>query len=416
MNLNDIGGKPTFLVIQLARFGDLVQTKRLILSLLGQGQVHLLVDRSLVPLARIVYPRVEVHGLAAHGTHGAINLGTMYEDISPLSSLRFTRIYNLNFSRLNVALAGLFPSHDVRGYRMNQGQQLIDSWPDLVMRWTANRVSAGLNLVDVWGMYADQVVSPEQVNPAARPHGGGVGVVMAGQNARRSLPPQILAALVQAAVNRVGHGPVYLFGTASERRAAKDLAAHLPAVLRAEIRDLVGKTRWHELADSVGGLDLLLSPDTGTMHLAAHLGVPVLAFFLSSAWCHETGPYGEGHLVLQAVPECAPCLENEACGYDIRCRSSFSESAVLRCVSGRVDKGIASGCALMHSGFDDLGLVWTSVVGDDPHCDIRSAHRRTIAAVAGVQTLPLGGGSMDAGWMRERDWMLPQTLRGRVDE
>ena len=36
-------------------------------------------------------------------------------------------------------------------------------------------------------------------------------------------------------------------------------------------------------------LDVLLTPDTGIMHLAAHLGVPVFAFFLSSAWCHETG-------------------------------------------------------------------------------------------------------------------------------
>ena len=36
-----------FLVIQAARFGDLVQTKRLILTLMARGSVRLLVDRAI---------------------------------------------------------------------------------------------------------------------------------------------------------------------------------------------------------------------------------------------------------------------------------------------------------------------------------------------------------------------------------
>ena len=420
MNTSDCrpssGGVPDFLVIQLARFGDLVQTKRLIASLHEQGRVHLLVDRSLTELARLVYPGVTVHGLAAHAGHGPEILGPAYEDLAAIAELRFQRVYNLNFSGQSFALSTLFPPDTVRGYRLEAGQRLVDSWPAQVMRWTRSRVATGLNLVDVWGLYADQPVLPESVNPPASPRGGGLGVVMAGQNARRSLPAGVLAPLVQAAMGRVGSGPVTLLGAGAERRAARELTALLPAALRGQVRDLVGRTSWRELVDVVGGLDLVLTPDTGTMHLAAHLGVPVLAFFLSSAWCHETGPYGRGHLVLQAATDCAPCLEPEPCPHDVLCRRVFGDPGVLRFVGGRADRDLPPGCAAMASDFDGSGLTFTAVVGRDPHAGGRRAFRALAAAYAGV---PASGGwkpVTDESWIRERDWMLPQNLRGRVHE
>ena len=57
----------TFLVIQAARFGDVVQTGRLLRTLARRGQVHLAVDAGLSALARLIYPFATVHGLALHG-------------------------------------------------------------------------------------------------------------------------------------------------------------------------------------------------------------------------------------------------------------------------------------------------------------------------------------------------------------
>jgi hypothetical protein len=150
------------------------------------------------------------------------------------------------------------------------------------------------------------------------------------------------------------------------------------------------------------------------MHLAARLGVPVLAFFLSSAWCHETGPYGEGHLVLQATTDCAPCLETAPCPHEIACRRVFSDPAVLRYVSGRTTGEPPRGCAVMASGFDSLGLTFSAVAGRDAGAGRRRAFRAMAAACAGTATQE--GGLMDESWMLERDWMLPQTLRGRAHE
>lgn len=403
---------PRYLVVQLARFGDVIQTKRLLRSLSARGEVQLVVDRSLLPVTRLVYPGVTVHGIAAHAVRG-LDTRAMIDDLGVLAGQDFTRIYNLNFSGLNFALAALFPDAAVRGYGMKQGQRRIDAWPALAMRWTRRRALAGLNLVDMWGHYADEPCLPGDVNPMPKPRGGGLGVVMAGQNARRSLPPRILAPLVQAAMNRVGHGSIFFLGAGSERRAATELASLLSPSLRARTRNLVGATNWAQLLDVVSGLDLLLTPDTGTMHLAAHLGVPVLAFFLSSAWCHETGPYGEGHLVMQSLPPCAPCVETAPCPCGVRCLLPFSDPALLRFVGGREDKAVPENFAVMRAELDDLGVVFRALAGDDPFRSRRDAFRAMAARVAGVRTLS-DHDPADAPdwWMQERDWMLPQILRG----
>lgn len=405
---------PRYLVIQLARFGDLIQTKRLVRSLARRGEVHLLVDRSLLSLACLVYPDVLVHGIAAHGAHGRDISTKIHADLAAIAGQNFTRIFNLNFSGLNFALAAMFPSDRVRGYGMRMGQRLIDAWPALAMRWTRHRAETGINLVDMWGLLADEPIASTDVNPAPCPSGGGLGVVMAGQNARRSLPPTILAPLVQAALQRVGRGPVFLLGAGAERRAAMELISLLPPAVRGEVRDRVGRTDWAALADTVAGLDLLLTPDTGTMHLAAHLGTPVLAFFLSSAWCHETGPYGAGHMVLQSLPACAPCVETTPCPHGTRCSRPFTDPAVLRFVSGREEKPVPGDFAVMRSEFDVLGVVFRAVSGRDPYLQSRVCFRSMAAAVAGVGGIT---GCVASGahewWIQERDWMLPQTLRGR---
>lgn len=393
------------LVVQLARFGDLIQTRRLILSLAAENQVHLLVDNGLAELARMLYPKITVHGIPAHMDRSADVWKKMRRDVGTLSDIQFQRVYNLNFSGLNFALASMFSPEKVRGYRVRAGQRLVDFWPGQLMRWSAKRVHTGLNLMDAWGLYAPAPISPSAVNPEARARGGGLGVVMSGQNARRSLPPEILAALIPAVRNRT-NGPIYLLGTARDRRLARELTALLSSALRREITDLTGKTDWPQLFDIVQSLDLLLSPDTGTAHLAAYLGVPVLGFFLSSAWCHETGAYGLGHTAIQTVCECAPCLEARPCPENLRCRPAFAHPALLRFLSGRDGGDLPEDLAVLTSGFDPLGLVYTVTAGQDPSTPRRLAFRELAAGLVGLEN----NGTADAAreWMREKDWVLPQ--------
>lgn len=425
-----------FLIIQLARFGDILQTKRLLRTLSARGQVHLCVDSSLTALARLVYPEAEVHGLRAHGApsdeafvHNAALFARLRGEV-------FTQVYNLNHSGLNCAFARLFDPAQVRGYAMRDNQALHDPWVRMAFRWTGDRRRAPLNLVDFWAHFAPQALAPALVNPPARGQGRGLGVVLAGREQRRSLPPAVLAQAVRTAFESMGGVPVYLLGSTAEQAVARQLMRALPGTMLDKVHNLAGKTDWHGLAEALTGLDALLSPDTGTMHLAAHLGVPVRAFFLSSAWCFETGPYGEGHTVWQACPECAPCLEAAPCpvaltgqagqagqaGQGPPCAACFSSPAFVRSLAAHCNPhspsaawlGTASGdlpeCLVLHSVLDDLGSFWQGDSGQDAAATERQWLRKLVTEYAepsvSGKILPAQAAAMAGSLYDESDWML----------
>ncbi|MBF0481919.1 MAG: glycosyltransferase family 9 protein [Desulfovibrionaceae bacterium] len=361
------------LVIQLARLGDLLQTRRLILSLMRYGdagepaQVHLLTDASLADFARAVYPGVTVHGLPAHGgaDPGAV-AGLCQTALSGLAAYDFARVYNINHSPLSLALSAYFDPDQVAGHKLVRGQAHKDTLAALALRWTRNRVSGAVNLMDYWAGFARMRIAPDAVNPAAAPHGGGLGVAVSGRNARRSPPPEQLAHIASVLAAKYGGSRVTLLGTAAEAPAARALAKHLPPRLREGARDLTGKTGLLDLAGEIGGLDALLTPDTGLMHLAAALGAPVTALFLSSAWCHETGPYGTGHTIWQAAPECAPCLEAKPCAFGLRCLETLKSPEFLRLIATEGRAPVPEGVAGYHSALDSLGALCVPFAGSDP--------------------------------------------------
>jgi 3-deoxy-D-manno-octulosonic-acid transferase/heptosyltransferase-1 len=72
--------------------------------------------------------------------------------------------------------------------------------------------------------------------------------------------------------------------------------------------NFAGKTSLNELAALYEKAVLVISTDTGPMHLAAAAGTPVVALFGPTApW--RTGPYGTGHQIITAHPQCSPCFK-----------------------------------------------------------------------------------------------------------
>jgi heptosyltransferase-1 len=70
---------------------------------------------------------------------------------------------------------------------------------------------------------------------------------------------------------------------------------------------LDGRTTLKALAAVYRAASVVVSTDTGPMHLAAAVGTPVIALFGPTApW--RTGPYGKGHVVLRAGVSCSPCF------------------------------------------------------------------------------------------------------------
>jgi len=115
-----------------------------------------------------------------------------------------------------------------------------------------------------------------------------------------------------------------VFGKETESKVAKDLVAHGFPVI-----DLCGKTLLEELAAALLKCQMVVSNDTGPMHLAAALGVPVLGLF-GSTNPRFTGPIpfgGVQHTVIRAPVKCAPCFRRR-CPADFRCMRSIKPDLV----------------------------------------------------------------------------------------
>lgn len=110
------------------------------------------------------------------------------------------------------------------------------------------------------------------------------------------------------------------------------LAAELETMLEGECLNLAGQTTLAELCTELQRCRLLLTNDTGTMHLAAALGVPTVSIFGSTEpdW---TGPLGHDHTVLRRHVECSPCFKRE-CPIDFRCMKEIEPSHVVAAVLG----------------------------------------------------------------------------------
>jgi ADP-heptose:LPS heptosyltransferase len=424
------------LAMQLARFGDLLQTKRLMLGLAATGrEVHLLTDSSLAGLARSLYPFARVHALPVHGRPDPAEALRVLDELSRIS---FHRVHNLNFAGMSQAVSAMFDPAIVRGHVLDRGQPRRDPFAAMAFRWTKNRRRAAMNLADFWAAFHLPMVAAGQVNPDvspdaapasashrpiptapaaapdASPRGGGLGVAMAGRHQRRSLPPDVLAGVVQAMLPAISAPRIFLFGTAAERGAARELVSLLPPSVGGMVTDLTGRTSLTELSERLSGLDRLLTPDTGLMHLAAHLGVPVTATFLSSAWCHETGPYGRGHTVWQAVMPCSPCLESAPCQSGWACLENFRKREFLRLVSEKTAGDPPAGLLGYKTDTDDLGVWCAPFSGHDREAPERARFRAFISRHLGIAS---GQASEPAPDLAERliddpDFMLqkPQAL------
>ena len=124
-----------------------------------------------------------------------------------------------------------------------------------------------------------------------------------------------------------------LVGVAKDREVAAEIAKHCEDP--ANVENLCGETTLAQLIGILRECDALLTNDTGTMHLAALLGVPAVAIFGSTEPA-LTGPLGSGHAVIRKRVECSPCFLRE-CPIDFRCMKEVEAdtvAAALRRVLG----------------------------------------------------------------------------------
>lgn len=102
-------------------------------------------------------------------------------------------------------------------------------------------------------------------------------------------------------IRRLPRERVVLTGAAAERERIERIAQGC--------RNKAGTTDLFQLAELYARCAVVVTNDSGPMHIAAAVGTPVVAIFGPTDPV-LTGPYGKQHVVLRAGVDCSPCLKD----------------------------------------------------------------------------------------------------------
>jgi heptosyltransferase-2 len=115
---------------------------------------------------------------------------------------------------------------------------------------------------------------------------------------------------------------VAIIGSETER----SIAEAIQKKMRSRVAVLNGRTSLETLIGVVASASLVLTNDSGPMHIAAALGVPTVAIFGATDDV-VTGPIGSRTRVVREPVDCSPCMLRE-CPIDHRCMTRVSPESV----------------------------------------------------------------------------------------
>jgi len=389
------------LIVNLTRFGDLLQTSPMIAGLKElhpEAELVALVERNFADVCRGL-PGVDrvleldlddLGRIMLGGTGEALRraYGVVADVFHAFQAERFDLALNYSSSRMSAVLLRMIGARETRGWTMTaDGFRLIaHPWARLFSASCLVRQQAPFNLVDYYKRVAGLEAGPRRLlftvpdearaGAAALLADAGVdgtrplvAMQLGASRAVRRWPAANWIALARALDARLG-ARVVLCGGGGER----EVAAEIRAALGTLAVDACGRTSIAELGGLLERADVLVTPDTGPMHMAVAVGTPVVALFYGPALPFDTGPYAPDHLCLHAEVACAPCDHNVTC-LDPFCRDTLEPAAVAEAVVARRAGDWAAlaraadrwpGFAWYRTRFDAEGLADVERLGSRP--------------------------------------------------
>jgi lipopolysaccharide heptosyltransferase II len=138
-------------------------------------------------------------------------------------------------------------------------------------------------------------------------------------------PVNYFAELVRRLAEKFPAARFALLGSGEDRSLGEIISRAAPE----RTLNLCGATSLPEMIEWIRRCDLMITNDTGPMHVAAALGKPLVALF-GPTEPRRTGPYGQLENVLRIDLPCSPCLKSD-CVYEKpnECLNALSPALVF---------------------------------------------------------------------------------------
>ncbi len=138
------------------------------------------------------------------------------------------------------------------------------------------------------------------------------------------------AALITRLIQELKAG-IIILGSKEDIPVAEEISP----LVRGKHAVATGMTSLKTLSALLARVDLLVTNDSGPMHIAAALGTPVVALF-GPTDPRLTGPYGNGHIVIRKDMECSPCLRRPCVHGRPLCMEAITVEEVAEAVKQRL--------------------------------------------------------------------------------
>ena len=200
---------------------------------------------------------------------------------------------------LDDAREGAAAFHDVSVPRPSFGTHAVEWYLSVLQRlgvpqdrrfeWIPRREDASSRVRSKWPVEGGRWVG---LQPGAR-----------WENKRWPLEHFVL--LARRLIDRDPGVRIAVFGSGEDAEFGRAIVGSLGP----EHQDLTGQTTLPETIEWLRECEVLVTNDTGPMHIASALGTPVVALF-GPTDPRRTGPYGQEHNVMRISLECAPCMRS----------------------------------------------------------------------------------------------------------
>ncbi len=286
---------------------------------------------------------------------------TLEELIGNFQPKYFHKLLNLSFSKLSAYLSYFIKADDKKGLVFKNNNEFIaeDIWSRFLLSIVDYREYSPFNLVDIYSMIGTGESGRFNLEPIKIKKNLTLGFVMGASSYDRRWAPENFALLAEKFLKEFPEYKIVLFGTKSEAPLGKAFFNSLKNSSN-KIVNLIGKTNIAQLAEEIKNIDVLVSNDTGTMHLAWFYGKKVIELSLGPALYNTTGPYGSGHIVIQPEIECAPCSYKTQCK-TLHCHKLVTVDTVMECLNYMLGKKEAinpkSNVKILETYFDNKNFL-----------------------------------------------------------
>lgn len=178
----------------------------------------------------------------------------------------------------------------------------------------------------------------------ASPSSTAIGIQVGAGRLVKQWPAERFAEIAERLASAL-NATIVLTGAPEDRPISDALRANLPQATR--VIDLVGTQDLVTLAAVLERLAVLVTPDTGPMHLAAAVGTPVVALF-GPATPERWGPLSQHCRIVRVDLPCSPCNRvrrppSRCVGHTPDCMAAIEADSVYRAVTSLLESAPAPG-------------------------------------------------------------------------